>query len=192
MKKLSVLALLGAASFSGAITFDWENLSSGVYASVAQTVSGMTATATGNPGTIEASTLGGFGMAIIGGPFVSGSWHPIRIDFSALVDSVSLETGDGGATDDDGDLILEAYDSLNNLVDSDTFTQGATLPDRILSVAGADIAYITYRTTGAAAPHSMFVNRVTVNPQSVPEPFTMALMGGAAVAGFRRVRRRRA
>ncbi len=28
-------------------------------------------------------------------------------------------------------------------------------------------------------------------PQSVPEPFTMALMGGSAVAGFLRVRRRR-
>lgn len=34
--------------------------------------------------------------------------------------------------------------------------------------------------------------RIDVQPQSVPEPFTMALMGGAAVAGYRRVRRQRA
>ncbi len=33
---------------------------------------------------------------------------------------------------------------------------------------------------------------ITSVPQSVPEPFTMALMGGAAVAGYRRMRRRRA
>ncbi len=32
---------------------------------------------------------------------------------------------------------------------------------------------------------------VEVTPQSVPEPFTMALMGGAALAGYRRVRRSR-
>jgi hypothetical protein len=33
---------------------------------------------------------------------------------------------------------------------------------------------------------------VASDPQSVPEPFTMALMGGAAIAGYRRVRRKRA
>jgi hypothetical protein len=41
-------------------------------------------------------------------------------------------------------------------------------------------------------PQTQGAFRIDVEPTDVPEPFTMALMGGAAMAGYRRMRRRKA
>ncbi len=60
--------------------------------------------------------------------------------------------------------------------------QGAFGPRSSSGNDGASWAYFSNNIHGAF--------RIDVTPQSVPEPFTMALMGGAALAGFRRLRKR--
>ncbi len=60
---------------------------------------------------------------------------------------------------------------------------------------GVSGSTLEFRGAGNSNSYGGLVDKVVLeasSPQSVPEPFTMALMGGAAVAGYRRVRRRRA
>lgn len=76
----------------------------------------------------------------------TGGIDPIRIDFDSPVGFVSIRGFDTGG--DVETLILEAYDSGDNLVDTHEITNAFTDPGLTATVSGS-IAYATVRVEGA-------------------------------------------
>lgn len=77
------------------------------------------------------------------------------------------------------------------LVETD-FVSYSIHDGKAATIAGwLSAAHIGGFSTPQGNSGSIVVRDITQNPQSVPEPFTMALMGGAALAGYRRMRRRK-
>jgi hypothetical protein len=77
----------------------------------------------------------------------SSSGNKSRATFSAPVSEASVTMGDYGADSDD--LYLRAYDSSNNLVDSDFTSIPSTLNGGVdLLVSGSDIAYVEFYGRG--------------------------------------------
>jgi len=141
-------------------------------------------------GNVNAENYGGDLWHAISGASGNGTndGNGIRCDFSERVQTVRFICSDGGNSDDDGDFTYSAYDSDGFCVDSKTYHVGEDSSDFEVELNGHDIAYVeTHSDHG-----STWCGDWNVGPASVPEPFTMALMGGAAVVGYGRVRRRRA
>ena len=95
------------------------------------------------------------------------------------VDFISVFAGDAIADTDT--VTLNGFDSLNDLIDTDTFTDVAA---QTLSIFGAGIVRFEIIQTGAIA-----IDDFTFNPNNVPEPAPLALLG-LGLAGLGLSRRR--
>ncbi len=76
--------------------------------------------------------------------------------------------------------------------DSSTFTQSFTVDDGDVmhTFAFSGMTNIV-RLDWTSPIHQQQFDNIVITPQAVPEPITMALMGAAALAGSRRIRRKR-
>lgn len=120
----------------------------------------------------------------------SGEWYVATFKPGVIVKSVSVDMGDYNADRDD--LVLNAYDSLNNLIGSatdflpETLTGGKTLSVNT-SVA---ISYVKYNGFGQY-PGSLYMdNFIYTGTSAVSEPMTLLLLGLGltGLAGARRFR----
>lgn len=112
----------------------------------------------------------------------------LRMDFSGLVSSISLEFIAGNAlTDHIGRL--EAYNSQNALLA--TYVTSAltgTAETMFLSRSETDIAWAVAYSDPGGSPFGRLDHLVFSDPVMVPEP-SMALLGGAAMIAFIGARR---
>lgn len=192
MKVFTVSASLGiVVASSSAAFFDWENLSTGQQASVSQSNEGLTATGTGVGGNITAFVMGtnpgfeSFGTRSLIGASDGVNRVAVKFSFSSLVTSVSAQVGDA-ATDDDGTITLAAYDSSDNLIDSDSFAYGSSVLPITLSVGAANIAYVIGTTDAGVGVNAHTVVWDNVSATPVPEPATMATLAIGATILLRR------
>lgn len=184
MKRLIMLTMVMVPAATMATLFDFNTAGTGVWGGVVQTVDGITATATGVGGNITVMNWNG-SPVVAGGQ--SPNWLATRVDFSFGMSSVSAFFGDNGA-DDDGNVVLTAYDALNNMVDQQSFAYGTQSGWASLTVVGGNIAYVIGSTTSTSNPNSVVWDNFSAQP--VPEPATIAALGLGAAALMRRRNRR--
>jgi hypothetical protein len=115
----------------------------------------------------------------------NGLYSYLRVDFAAGASSVSLDF----AADDSSDSnpFIEAYDSSNNLLDSDTVgfvTLGSPVT---LTVTSPGIAYIIASWDQTNRADNGLLDNLQYQT-AVPEPSTLGLLslGGLAMLGLRR------
>lgn len=112
----------------------------------------------------------------------------VRADFETGVLGVAINIGDNNGDNDD--VFLEAYDSGNNLLDSDTmFISSGSSNAPVLSVSSgtANIAYVLmWGEGGFSTPKTFSVGIDNMAVESVPEPATMTLLGLGALAAWRK------
>lgn len=195
MKQVALLAAL--TIFSGAavstaraaiVVFDFESLTNGSYASVSQTVDGLTADVHPSGGTLDVTTVPftGFGShSLLNFPHGGA---PTIANFSSLVGNVSI-TGMDFTPSDLDHLYLAAYSGLDG---TGTFLGsvsgvgccdfGSTPETISLSVSG--VRSVTFFTDiHDPFPGSVYFDNLTVST-GVPEPYAWMLMiGGFGLAG---------
>ncbi len=117
----------------------------------------------------------------------------IRSDFSILgVSFVSLIMGDFNV--DSETIFLNAFDSGNNLIDSDSlFLPSSFTGGELISVMGSNIAYVEFGSTGTF-PNSVYFDDFTyfADDRVIPEPTTFvvwSLLGAMGLCGVRRKNR---
>jgi hypothetical protein len=117
---------------------------------------------------------------------------PIRVDFSPYVVEASIRGFNGGGDVDT--LILRAFDSNDNLVDSSTITDVFSTPGLVASVSAPEIAYITFEVS-VPTDHGLFFDdlsyevpeltlevAVDIKPGSCPNPLNVKSKGVLPVA----------
>lgn len=189
MQKTTLLAI--ATVFSSfnllsaqAIVFDFESLPGGGFSSVVSTVEGLTLTATSTVSGAIVRTdnpphqlpLGMGDRSLVGSlteRLVSNGFTPIRMGFSSLLNSLSVDVGDKGG-DNDGTVRIRAYDALDQLIASDSLEYGFSELNLTLSIAAPGISYIIADSFGGPNNlNSVLWDNVTV---TVPEPNVLALV----------------
>jgi hypothetical protein len=191
MRQLFVLAFAGCALSAQAILFDWENTGLGTFPSVSQTVSGVTATATGGAQGVtvqDESSFPGWGPAGVRTPISAAPnpRDPFRVDFSTNLLTVAAITGDLGA-DDDGSITLTGYNSANVVVAFTSVPYGGLSVPVAIAIAGPNIRYVI-GTGGGAFPNSIFWDNFEVT--AVPEPSVLLALGlGIAAIARKRLRK---
>ena len=187
---LIAASLLSLGSFASAQVFDWENLGLGNFASVSQTVSGITATGTGVGGTVDVLDFGSFtNFSTFGTRSIVGGGNPrvaIRVDFSIDLTLLTVQFGDIGV-DDDGTVTVTAYNSSNAVVDTNSMNYGLMERPASLTLSAQDISYFI-GVSGGPFPNTLVWDNMRVTP--VPEPATMiALLAGISALVARRRRK---
>lgn len=191
-KWLGGAALLAMSSVASAVTYDFDTVAAGSYDEV--TFSSMFDYVSfdntgGSSFSVASCTLGPdftCGNAILNSPY-SNEGNSTIATFDYLVDSVSVTIGDYAADADT--LYLYAYDSINNLIASDTFDlASSTSGGPTLSVSAANIAYVEYYGVGINN-NSVYWDNFTFSDMSatVPAPASILLLGvGLLALGFRK------
>ncbi|ARE38751.1 hypothetical protein RGUI_0610 [Rhodovulum sp. P5] len=190
--KLAALAVatsigLGTAASAALVTIDFNGFTPGTEitgvdlggVSITQNGSSVFAWQDAN---VSADTI------ILGNTSTSDGY---RADFANVVSSVSVDVGDNNADADD--LYLEAYDSLDNLIASDTaFIDSAFVGFETLSVAGTDIAYVIFGGYGVGGLMNVYADNLIFETVAadVPLPAGGALLFGA-LGAFGLARRKR-
>ena len=118
-----------------------------------------------------------------------GSQTKVRADFeSAGVLGVKVNIGDNNA--DEENVFLEAYDSLDQLISSDTANipaASSSAPQLSVSSGSPNIAYVLmWGEGGFGGANTFSVGIDNMEVESVPEPMTMTLLGAGAFAMLRR------
>jgi hypothetical protein len=114
---------------------------------------------------------------------------PETITFDASQSAVSLFASDAGGSDT---FRLDAFNAVGTLVASDTETAGAGLY-ALLSVSSPDIDKVIVTETGGVGVFVLDdLSFTPAGPRAVPEPSSLVLLalGGGALAGWRRWRKR--
>ncbi len=191
MKSLFVSTLLGAfLGAASAAPIDFESVATGTYNSL--TTEGVTFTFTAGNGNFRVETASP-GAPIAGKSLISYRDNEGEGNFRASTaggfSSFSIGCGDFGADDDV--CILEAFDSLNNLLDSDSYTipAGSSTGGTLSVSSSTSIAYVLFRETGSFAGAIYWDNASFEQANAVPEPAGLAL-ALAALGGFVAARRR--
>lgn len=164
----------------------------GVYASVQQTVAGLTVTATGVGGSVTVYDFSfvpmpGWGThSLIGGDAATTGWLPLRLDFSTALSGLSIEFGNPDPHDK-GIVTLDAYSTGGTLLDHQTFNHGTQTGVRTIAVAGPGIAYVVGQSSDVLFPNAIAWDNLTATV--VPEPVSlMAICAGASALALRRKR----
>lgn len=168
-KLLSSLALLAVSGFaySTPISIDFETNPAG---SVATYTEGDVTFSPQAPGTSLAVVDLSFGRGIIG---TSPAFQPIRADIFGGASFVEVVLGDDSFDNDE--MFLRAYDSLDTLLDFDTFSlTGAGTGT--LSVSSLDISYVIFGSVSTINNSSVMVDIFTYDTVGVPEPTALALL----------------
>jgi len=191
--KRTAVALLGfglaaATSLAQAVTIDFETTAIATYNSL--TIGEATITYTGGDGDFQV-VFASPGAPISGRAIISVFDNPgpapFRVDFSSLVSSVSIGVGDFDADVDN--TFMQAYDSSNNLLDSDSYVNPApTFGGDFLTVSAASIAYVLFWD---AEPFPGAVYWDQLSYQQVPEPNAL-LLAALALGGLGLTLRRKA
>ena len=114
--------------------------------------------------------------------------EPIRVDIDSGItgafSDVTIRGFDGGGDTDT--MLMSAFDSLNTLLDTVTITDVYTNPGLNSTVAGANIAYVTFEVTGTTGnvppvtgTHGLFFDDLCIGPCDVvpaPEPGTLGVL----------------
>ena len=204
MAGLVALAATAAAADAAPITFNFEAVATGNYASLPMTASGLTATVTRTGGL--QFTIGSYGgvpaswgsRSMENFSFLTGgTGNPYNVNFSgAGVSSVSLQFGDFGPSDDDTPVTMQAWSGLNGTgtllgTDTESWLGSDSFPGfgTLSLLSGTPIRSITF-TAGGTFPNSLFWDNLVVEPAAVPEPLSVLVFGGLLAAGGLAVRRR--
>ena len=115
---------------------------------------------------------------------INAGWEPpwasiksIRVDFSPLVDQVSIRGYDAGGDTDT--LVLKAFDQSDALVDTQQFTSVFEEPGSVVSVSVGEIAYVTFEVQGTYS--GLFFDDLTYTPIPEPAPLWLLVLVGFAV-----------
>ena len=184
-----VPAAAQATLFDQAALFDFENIAAGTPLPFSDTANGLTATSTGNA---SVCAVGGLFVSLSGNAEIQeicaagNQTGPLGIGFSSDLSSVSFDFATVGGA---GTLTLEA---LENGTPVSTSTFNSTVPpgnfsngEGLASVFGIFDALIL---TGGTGDTLLAIDNIST--PAVPEPASIALLGGG-LAGCVLVRRRR-
>jgi len=183
MVALALAPPLGTAS--AAVTIDFEGFADGTNITGTD-LGGVTLTRGGDDVLVTSSVPGAdSSRAIQGSPFTGSAY---RADFDPLVTAFSVDLGD--FAEDEDNLFLNAFDSNNNLLDSDNATLGFGIEALITqAVAGSSISYVEFGSTGNF-DNSVFADNLAFTQVPLPGALPLVVSGlGLVVVAARRQRR---
>jgi hypothetical protein len=193
----ALLIPLGAAN--AATVFDFETIGLGTYASVAQSVGGLTATFSSTVGNIDIQSPGAPGVSgHVAINYFSGSGL-MNADFSSAVTNVSIIGSDFQPSDVDH-IFLAAYSGLGgtgtllgSMTSAGCCSNGDIPGSAFVNAVGIRSVQF-YTGAGDAFPGALYFDDLTVGSfkSAAPEPTTwaMLLMGFGGIGAMIRNRRR--